>query len=520
MAENKEVFEEMKKKIFFSCFSGNQAIFVNSVEELTEEQRNDKTKAFFDGMTLIDNAEDVEDDISQVFSITKDREQVNLQDYYSENGAFDEDSEDQFLEAVKNLMDKEDYDSESFDEDLDEDDEEEEHEGNWDRFKNIAFFTKYGDKVKLVEDVDLLDDEDLESGITYVDGNYARDEYDYWDCSLYGFYGISKNHKRISLGECLENIDIQDLMTEEELKNWVSAKPWKKTIVNIDELFSILTVYKVFELNDDDELDWTVYGSLPSERMEDLLEMINGLSWDSSVYLNLKNVKELEKFSKNDCVPLRSVILPDTIKKFEDGCFSGLFHISCKSPDFVCENEILLNKEKTKVISAARTANLSDIPETVTELGAYSFEFSRQDVNSIPKNINKIGERTFCCARFEDNKLVIPESITEIPPYAFNDCDLAEVHLHQNISKIEKGAFWYNPNLKKVIIPEACHEIPESAFGRCCLEEVIFHNNVKKIGEEAFVHNPNLKKVILPTGCEVDPGAFDEGVEIIYSDEL
>ena len=120
MAENKEVFEEMKKKIFFSCFSGNQAIFVNSVEELTEEQRNDKTKAFFDGMTLIDNAEEVEDDISQVFSITKDREQVNLQDYYSENGAFDED--------------------------LDEDDEEEEHEGNWDRFKNIAFFTEYGDK--------------------------------------------------------------------------------------------------------------------------------------------------------------------------------------------------------------------------------------------------------------------------------------------------------------------------------------------------------------------------------------
>ena len=146
MAENKEVFEEMKKKIFFSCFSGNQAIFVNSVEELTEEQRNDKTKAFFDGMTLIDNAEEVEDDISQVFSITKDREQVNLQDYYSENGAFDEDLEDQFLEAVKNLMDKEDYDSESFDEDLDEDDEEEEHEGNWDRFKNIAFFTEYGDK--------------------------------------------------------------------------------------------------------------------------------------------------------------------------------------------------------------------------------------------------------------------------------------------------------------------------------------------------------------------------------------
>lgn len=59
-------------------------------------------------MTLIDCEQDVEDDISQVYSITEDKERVNLQDYYEKNGAFDEDS-GQFLRAIKNLMNREDF---------------------------------------------------------------------------------------------------------------------------------------------------------------------------------------------------------------------------------------------------------------------------------------------------------------------------------------------------------------------------------------------------------------------------
>jgi len=110
MAENNVFVDEMKKKIFFSCFTNHEAVFVNDLDELTKEQLNDKSKVYFDGMTLLDNIEDVEDDVSQVYSITKDHQQVNLQNYYEENGAFNGDSE-QFLKAIKNLMDKADYES-------------------------------------------------------------------------------------------------------------------------------------------------------------------------------------------------------------------------------------------------------------------------------------------------------------------------------------------------------------------------------------------------------------------------
>lgn len=101
-----EIIEEMKKKVFFSRFSDAEVIFVNSIEELTEEQLADKTKAYFDGMSLLDNKADVQDDISSVVSITNHGRYVNLQDYYSRHGAYEENS-DKFLEAIKKLKDKE-----------------------------------------------------------------------------------------------------------------------------------------------------------------------------------------------------------------------------------------------------------------------------------------------------------------------------------------------------------------------------------------------------------------------------
>lgn len=101
-----EIIEEMKKKVFISRFSDAEVIFVDSIEELTEEQLADKTKAYFDGMSLLDTKAEVQDDISSVVSITNRGRYVNLQDYYSRHGAYEENS-NKFLEAIKKLKDKE-----------------------------------------------------------------------------------------------------------------------------------------------------------------------------------------------------------------------------------------------------------------------------------------------------------------------------------------------------------------------------------------------------------------------------
>lgn len=103
---NNEIIEEMKKKVFYSRFSGTECIFVDSIDNLSEQQLNDKTACYFDGMNLIDNVKGFQDDISQVYSITNQGRYVNLQDYYSRHGAY-EGKSDKFLEAIKKLKDKE-----------------------------------------------------------------------------------------------------------------------------------------------------------------------------------------------------------------------------------------------------------------------------------------------------------------------------------------------------------------------------------------------------------------------------
>lgn len=104
--EDNKFLKELSKKKFFSRFSNAEVIFVDKIPE----DRGDMTKAYFDGMFLLDNVADVEDDIQQVNSITKDGDYVNLEDFYADEGAFDKNGGERFYKAICNLMDKEEYD--------------------------------------------------------------------------------------------------------------------------------------------------------------------------------------------------------------------------------------------------------------------------------------------------------------------------------------------------------------------------------------------------------------------------
>ena len=100
----RRIFDVIKDKIFFSNFSGEMA---EVVKEMPEQMA--VGKVLFDGIMLLDGIEGVEDDIQQMHSYTKDGFKVNLEDYYTKNGAFEDDGEDRFLAALGNLMTWEEY---------------------------------------------------------------------------------------------------------------------------------------------------------------------------------------------------------------------------------------------------------------------------------------------------------------------------------------------------------------------------------------------------------------------------
>ena len=95
----KVVYETIKDKVFFSNISKEIA---DVVEKLPEEIV--PGKVLFDGMMLFDGIEGIEDDIQQMHSFLKDGTIVNLEDYYTDSGAFDDDSWDRFMVALGRLM--------------------------------------------------------------------------------------------------------------------------------------------------------------------------------------------------------------------------------------------------------------------------------------------------------------------------------------------------------------------------------------------------------------------------------
>ena len=101
MEFKQRIYPIIKDKVFFSRISGQRA---EVVEQLPEEIV--PGKVLFDGIMLYDGIEGIEDDIQQVVSVTKESVGRNMEDYYQEYGAFDDDEEifSCFIEALGNLM--------------------------------------------------------------------------------------------------------------------------------------------------------------------------------------------------------------------------------------------------------------------------------------------------------------------------------------------------------------------------------------------------------------------------------
>lgn len=101
-----KIYDVIKDKAFISNGSG---VLVDVVKKLPEQI--EEGKVLFDGIMLFDGIEGIEDDIQQMHSYTKDGDIVNLEDYYTDNGAFDDDGWDRFILALNNLMTREEYKS-------------------------------------------------------------------------------------------------------------------------------------------------------------------------------------------------------------------------------------------------------------------------------------------------------------------------------------------------------------------------------------------------------------------------
>ena len=225
------------------------------------------------------------------------------------------------------------------------------------------------------------------------------------------------------------------------------------------------------------------------------------------------------------CGSLFEIVIPSSVTSIGDWAFSfcsSLIYISipksviylngnpfaewngkleCLSPNYIYEDDILFNKDKSRIISF-RNQNIESyvIPSSVTSIGDRAFYGCRSlSEIVIPSSVTSIGDRAFYGCR-SLSEIVIPSCVTSIGKGAFRGCySLSEIVIPSSVTSIGDWAFSFCDSLSEIVIPSSVTSIGDSAFSGCrSLSEIVIPSSVTSIGDRAFSRCFSLKYISIP----------------------
>lgn len=178
------------------------------------------------------------------------------------------------------------------------------------------------------------------------------------------------------------------------------------------------------------------------------------------------SVTNIRKGTFANCSSLADVVIPDGVISIGNNAFmscSSLEYISLSksviclngnpffnwngkleslSPNFIYEDNILFNKDKSRIISF-RNQKLTSyvIPDSVTRIEDRAFSRCKSLVEVVIQNsVTSIGDRAFCgCKSLA--KVVIPDSVTSIGDSAFRQDNFPYNLKQELISRFGKKIF-------------------------------------------------------------------------------
>lgn len=176
-----------------------------------------------------------------------------------------------------------------------------------------------------------------------------------------------------------------------------------------------------------------------------------------------------------ECVHLEGpVVIPSTVTAIERGAFAACdslksITVANGNTAFYSENNCVISISDKTLVAAAS--------------------------NVIPAGVERIGPQVYRNANYSE--FVIPDSVTFICDYAFNNCDnITSITLPHGVTVIDTHAFYNCNNLSTVILPDSLEMIGSYVFYDCdSLTSVVIPASVKSIGTYAFSECNGLTNV-------------------------
>lgn len=166
------------------------------------------------------------------------------------------------------------------------------------------------------------------------------------------------------------------------------------------------------------------------------------------------------------CGSLKNLVLPESVVSIKGNLFckwNG--EVKCLSPNFIFEDGVLFNKDKSTIIS-----------------------FRDKDITSyvIPDYVTSIGGDAFSgCESL--TSLVISNSVTHIAVGAFLSCtSLSSVVIPDGVTSIGEGAFIGCESLKSIVLPDGVVSIEKDAFRDCNFPNDFKQKLISRFGDKIF----------------------------------
>lgn len=141
---------------------------------------------------------------------------------------------------------------------------------------------------------------------------------------------------------------------------------------------------------------------------------------------------------------------------------------------------------------------------TVVEIGKYTFEGqTRLESITLPNTLQRIDSWAFYATNDSTpglRSIDIPDSVTDIGPYAFSGCKyLEKVKLPKNLTEIKNNVFRDCEKLQYIEVSENVMFINNYAFADCeLLETVILPESLEGMGDFVFEGCDQLRYIYIP----------------------
>ena len=384
-------------------------------------------------------------------------------------------------------------------------------------------------------------------------------------CTLYSLFMLALARKELSLcsyrlfvGEKpIQPQSIEDLSTkatEEELKDaYIDdrgvkySKDGRKLLKSPTTLSGTYSIKKTTEIICDraffDCLNLTSI-SIPNS-VKDIGEWaFAGCSLLSSIDIP-NSVNSIGNIAFAACLSLEYISIPESVICLNGNSFCEWDgELECLSANFIYEDDVLFNKDKSEIISF-RNQEIESyiIPDSVTSIGDGAFGCcSSLSSLVIPDSVVNIKGNPFyfwkgkleCLSAsfiYEDNVLfnmdksklisfrnqeaksfIIPDGVKSIGKCAFVDCySLVSISIPNSVTNIGDSAFDGCSSLSNLVIPNSVTSIGDGAFWGCSsLRSLVIPNSVTSIGAWAFSGCKSLSSLVIPASVtSIGYSAFD-----------